>query len=46
MLSSPPRILVLTLHSGEAEYDRSRASLETQSCTSWAQQVFENLPNA
>jgi hypothetical protein len=41
-----PRVLVLTLFSGEREFDRCRSSLEQQEYRSWKQRVFENLPNA
>jgi len=40
-----PRLLVLTLFSGEREFDRCRSSLELQEYPSWEQRVFENLPN-
>ncbi|MHC4409099.1 MAG: hypothetical protein ACYS0F_08865 [Planctomycetota bacterium] len=36
---------MLTLFSGEAEFDRCRSSLELQEYPSWEQRVFENLPN-
>ena len=38
-------VLVLTLFSGEAEFDRCRSSLEQQDYLSWEQRVFDNLPN-
>ena len=41
-----PKVLVLTLFSGEAEVDRSRSSLQQQKYPSWEQRIFENLPNA
>jgi len=41
-----PKVLVLSLFSGEAEFDRCRSSLELQEYASWEQRVFENLPNA
>jgi hypothetical protein len=40
-----PRVLVLTLYSGEAEYDRCRASLAAQDYTAWEQRSLEHLPN-
>ena len=40
-----PKVLVLTLFSGEAEFDRCRSSLERQHYLSWEQRVIENLPN-
>ena len=45
-MSDHPSVLVLTLYSGEAEFERCRASLEQQKYTSWAQRVFEDLPNS
>jgi len=41
-----PKVLVLTLFSGEAEFDRCRSSLEQQDYISWEQRIIENLPNA
>ncbi len=41
-----PNILVLTLYSGEAEFERCRSSLEQQDYPSWEQRIIENLPNA
>ena len=41
-----PKVLVLTLFSGEAEFDRCRSSLEQQDYLSWEQRIIENLPNA
>jgi hypothetical protein len=41
-----PSVLVLTLFSGEAEFERSRDSLARQSFANWEQRVFEHLPNA
>lgn len=41
-----PSVLVLTLFSGEAEFDRCRESLERQSFAAWSLRVFEHLPNA
>ncbi len=46
MRRSPPRVLVLTLFSGEAEFDRCRSSLGEQKYPSWEQRVVEDLPNA
>jgi len=40
-----PKVLVLTLFSGEAEFDRCRSSLEQQLYPSWEQRVIEHLPN-
>jgi len=40
-----PKVLVLTLFSGEAEFNRCRSSLEQQKYPSWEQRVIENLPN-
>jgi len=40
-----PAVLLLTLFSGEAEFDRCRSSLEQQDYTSWEQRVIEHLPN-
>lgn len=40
-----PRALVLTLHSGEQEYERAVASLRRQTFTRFEHRVFENLPN-
>jgi hypothetical protein len=40
-----PRVLVLTLYSGEAEFDRCRSSLEQQEYPLWEQRIIENLPN-
>ncbi len=40
-----PRVLVLTLYSGEQELEQGRASLRAQSLGSWEQRVFEFLPN-
>jgi hypothetical protein len=40
-----PRVLALTLFSGEREFDRCRSSLEQQEYPSWEQRVIENLPN-
>jgi len=45
MRRSAPRVLVLTLFSGEREFERCRSSLEQQEYRSWEQRVFENLPN-
>ncbi len=45
MLRRSPRVLVLTLYSGEAEYDRCRASLVAQDYTAWEQRSLEHLPN-
>lgn len=41
-----PRVLVLTLYSGEAEFDRCRSSLEHQEYPYWEQRVIADLPNA
>jgi hypothetical protein len=41
-----PKVLVLTLFSGEAEFDRCRSFLEQQDYLSWEQRIIENLPNA
>jgi hypothetical protein len=40
-----PRVLVLTLYSGEAEFDRCRSSLEKQKYPSWEHRVIEHLAN-
>jgi hypothetical protein len=45
-MSSRPRVLVLTLYSGEAEYGRCRESLESQTYREWEHRSFEDLPNA
>ena len=42
---SEPRILVLTLYSGENELERGRESLRAQTLTSWEQRTFSHLPN-
>ena len=44
-MSDRPPVLVLTLYSGEAEFDRCRSSLEQQEYPSWEQRVIEHLPN-
>jgi hypothetical protein len=44
-MSDRPNVLVLTLFSGEAEFDRCRSSLAQQDYSSWEQRVIENLPN-
>jgi hypothetical protein len=44
-MSARPRVLVLTLFSGEAEFDRCRSSLEQQEYPSWEQRVIKHLPN-
>jgi hypothetical protein len=44
-VTDPPRILVLTLYTGEREFERSLDSLRVQTCTSWEHKVFEFLPN-
>lgn len=44
--SSRPSVLVLTLFSGEAEYGKCRASLQSQTFRRWDHRVFEGLPNA
>jgi len=41
-----PKVLVLTLFSGEREFGRCRSSLQQQEYPSWEQRVFEHLPNA
>jgi hypothetical protein len=46
MRRNAPRVLVLTLFSGEREFDRGQSSLEDQGYGSWEQRIFENLPNA
>jgi hypothetical protein len=45
-MSGRPRVLVLTLYSGEAEYGRCGESLEFQNYSPWEHRTFENLPNA
>lgn len=45
MKMEQPSVLVLTLYSGEAEYQRSCASLASQSFTAWEHRVFEHLTN-
>jgi hypothetical protein len=40
-----PQVLVLTLFSGEAEFDQCRSSLEQQQYRRWEQRVIEHLPN-
>lgn len=45
MMTTGPTLLVLTLYSGEAEYERSCASLASQSFTAWEHRVFEHLTN-
>lgn len=45
MRRSPPRVLVLTLYSGEREFDRCRSSLESQDYSRREHRVFERLPN-
>lgn len=46
MATEQPSVLVLTLYSGEAEYQRSCASLASQSFAAWEHRVFEHLTNA
>jgi hypothetical protein len=38
--------MVLTMYSGEAEYDRCRESLKRQDYSDWEHVCFENQPNA
>ena len=45
MIHHSPRVLVLTMYSGEREFDRCRSSLEQQGYPSWEQRTIENLPN-
>lgn len=45
MKTEQPSVLVLTLYSGEAEYQRSCASLASQSFNAWEHRVFEHLTN-
>jgi hypothetical protein len=40
-----PKVLVMTLFSGEREFDRCQSSLEQQEYPSWEQRVIEHLPN-
>lgn len=40
-----PRLLVLTLNSGENEFIESRASLQSQNYHRWEHRVWEGLPN-
>jgi len=44
-MTARPGVLVLTLFSGEAEFDRCRSSLEQQEYPSWEHRVIEHLPN-
>ncbi len=44
-MNDPPRILVLTLYTGEREFERSTASLRAQTLSSWERRVIEFLPN-
>jgi hypothetical protein len=44
-MTKPPRILVLTLYTGEREFERSLAALRGQTFTRWEQLVIEFLPN-
>lgn len=45
-MGNTPLILVLTMYSGEGEFDRCRRSLESQIYTAWEHRTFENLPDA
>lgn len=45
-MTARPSVLVLTLYSGEAEYDQCRESLENQTYSHWEHRAFENLPDA
>lgn len=45
VMPEEPRILVLTLASGEKEFERCKASLASQLYTNWDHRIFENLPN-
>ncbi|WP_246126318.1 glycosyltransferase [Nesterenkonia populi] len=45
-LPENPRVLVLTLHSGENEFSRSKASLGAQVHTNWEHLVIEGLESA
>lgn len=40
-----PRILILTLYSGENEFDQLLKSLQLQSYANWEHKVFKHLPN-
>jgi hypothetical protein len=44
-VSDPPRILVLTLYTGEREFERAVASLRSQTHARWEHRIFEFLPN-
>lgn len=45
-MSGPePKVLVLTMYSGEAEYEKCCEALRMQDYRCWEQRVFENLPN-
>ena len=44
-MADRPRVLVLTLFSGEQEYEEAVAALERQSFRGFDHRVFEHLPN-
>jgi hypothetical protein len=46
MCQHAAEILVLTLYSGEAEFERCLAALAEQIGVAWEHRVFEHLPNA
>lgn len=45
MSGAPPRCLVLTLYSGENEFEQSQAALRAQTFDRWEQRVFAHMPN-
>lgn len=45
MKEARPNCLVLTLYSGENEYESSVAALRAQSWPHWEQRIFEHLPS-
>jgi hypothetical protein len=45
-MKKQPSVLVLTMYSGEAEFDRCRKSLDSQDYTGWEHRVIKNLPDA
>ncbi len=44
-LNRDPRVLVVTLYSGENEFDQCVAALRAQDYPNWQHKVFSNLPN-